>query len=1031
MSIYHRLDTLVGLGGRPELCNVHVVVDEAPIHRDIGGGRWYVRVRSQSGSSKAIIAVHENPAASGLALPYDSTSRELLDLFENESLRAMLMPGEPVLVQAVPKMGEFREDPTLFLNVSSILLLRPHQLFGRRLIDFASRCPRRTFLAVAKGVGRNRVTVRNSGSVGGQISHDWVSAYALNRTSAFDQDGVHLVDALSDDTLMALVWMGLTSDTDFSIAVARGNKARLLATEKSIVDNLLARDQGWTVESTCLNNGVSASPDLLGTRSVVELKQVNPNSPHFRPEALLRQVEGYLAWAMVEYGVPQVCQNWKGFLLHLHEDVPDESRIVQLDPKPEMIGWRMINRHKLLGVVNGKWLPAPNEDECEYCSFAVKSSDEPHLPAACTYYCQVERSWNCIDEDRECPLLGQCDQHDKFEPYERIDLFNQLRRDLLEEEAEREAIASVLTDITADDSAVVADWTLVGFQVETCNGGRLRLKLPSDLLQYGFAEVGETFTVLIGDKTAGEARFVKRRGEFILLDDIEQHVICIEEGIEVSLRRTMDGRFPVRDQLSWLDHDQRRLEEPLSMRPGRPRNNELPLRQSESFASVPDDARLILVDVLDRSEAFAQAKEVITAASMHGQTLVIGGGALKLPEIYDLIPSQLRKRLSVSSGTFATAIRDEIAAIKEKTVWRIQPKNLYDQMIDGYVSNRGGFDNVVIIDAESLHLLALKRCIEAARSKVVLIGRSMALGPRAESPLARDSLLFQNTMRFLMEAGSVVLPDDIGRVDVVRVPVARAPMGLTNFPGFRARVNESIDIHIHVVSRPTTTREQGWVTLAAAVGRSARPQRREIELELLPGQDVPVRQLKQLLKSINPDAVDNLSVDVEGRLDSSILGYAARVIRNATFNDDGDHMVRIRIPSGRFHFIQEHSIACTQEAEALVAMAIELPTPCVAVSPFTAQCLAIAQNAATSGVEFPVFTPDTLGIKPMRTRPTLLLSLAADNCESQIPYPLSDPGSILPMLSGPWETIEVFCSPEIAENHPVIRLLSEESLRDE
>src|SRR5262249_13067361 len=136
------------------------------------------------------------------------------------------------------------------------------------------------------------------------------------------------------------------------------------------------------------------------------------------------------------------------------------------------------------------------------------------LPAPCQYYCQSERSWSCDATDctRECPLYGVCDQYSRFEAYERIDLFNRLRRDLMIEEEETELAASL---VASDQNRTWGPFTVVEQSKDT-----LRLQPHTDMAILDAALPGQVFSVIAEDGTFGSARFRRiRRGDWILVPE--------------------------------------------------------------------------------------------------------------------------------------------------------------------------------------------------------------------------------------------------------------------------------------------------------------------------------------------------------------------------------------------------------------------------------------------------------------------------------------------------------------------------------
>ena len=114
-SEHYSLEQLVGRLRKdlPARCNVLVRLDEQPHFHDRQGGHWLLKVRGVTSNEEAWIAVHRDPAASGLGLGYRDTLPELLEIFDNPRLRRGLQPGELALVQARPGYGE---EGKLYLN---------------------------------------------------------------------------------------------------------------------------------------------------------------------------------------------------------------------------------------------------------------------------------------------------------------------------------------------------------------------------------------------------------------------------------------------------------------------------------------------------------------------------------------------------------------------------------------------------------------------------------------------------------------------------------------------------------------------------------------------------------------------------------------------------------------------------------------------------------------------------------------------------------------------------------------------------
>src|SRR5262249_11838788 len=151
-----------------------------------------------------------------------------------------------VLVQAVPYWGA---EQLLYLNVQAVLILKPFKVFGRRLIDLQSPCPRKTFLTVTKGVGRNRGSMSGTqwGSIGGKIAHQVVERFAVEKSLNAADDEM-LRSALRGDTLFELVCLGLSTPDDMTAAINKGRDAARTVRDDVQIRELLEGGD-WRVES--------------------------------------------------------------------------------------------------------------------------------------------------------------------------------------------------------------------------------------------------------------------------------------------------------------------------------------------------------------------------------------------------------------------------------------------------------------------------------------------------------------------------------------------------------------------------------------------------------------------------------------------------------------------------------------------------------------------------------------------------------------------------------------------------------------
>jgi hypothetical protein len=905
------------------------------------------------------------------------------------------------------------------------LLLRPFLSFGRRQIDFSSGCARKAYLSVAKGVRArfDRYRFTDWGSVGGEAAHEAVSWWATRGRQA-DSNTV-LKEALAPQTLARLVILALVAPQRLGDALNKARDAIDVLETSETIRNVLSRGP-WQVESSLLDRGAALSPDLLGPNSVVELKTLSPESlgdaSHVPSQD---QVEAYLAWAMVAFGVEPVCQDWRGYILHLHPKIAEASRVVTVDPVPEMAARRVHNRHRLLALSEGAWLPAPDLNECTRCEFSRPTQDGLLLPAACAFHCQTERNWDCLatTQSGECPLLNQCNQYARYWVYERLDLFNRLRGELIAEEEEI-ASALALAEMAQGGAASLYE----GFTVVMSDRGQLRLSPSPELRILNVAGRGDLFELLVGAVRCCEVRLTRiRDGDWILVPETTEFVAS--PGDRVTLRAIPTSDFPVRAQLNYLDRLQRLEEEPVALRTGERRHSPPILVDRSHVDDITAEAQVVLIDCPDRS-AVGQAVRQFMHARPRGRYLLVEGRNV------DNLPSEC---LEMSSDALARRIREQMTALdggissfaKEAASrhWRVTRQELFEGLLDPLIADDRIFTDVVVLEAESFPLLGLDRCL-ALGNRVSLIGTRSGAGPWAESENARASILFVNPMRLILDSSALVLPESVTHVESVRFGPSRAAEGIDLLPGEKGRLIAEIPV---ISENVTGDCEEGDDFLVSVNVPSTEgcAQQRDIVVQPDVNTTLSRSTIRGALRLLSAGAIERLGSSAEGRYDTSLIGFRVRInrIKLGVFGSVREHRVTLRLPADRAPASVAMCWRNAKEAAAVVAHAAANPLiEFVATSPFLGQCRLIAVKAAEAKLtNLRVTLPDRLGAKPLTGEYTLLISTVVGRAKPSYPVPVRDTARMLPMFIGPWRQIRIFCSPEAKEHHPVLRLLSSKS----
>jgi hypothetical protein len=1032
MNLRRSLEQLGSLspGDLPALCNVYVTIEDHPTEVTTRGGRWQFEVLGLSGRAlraKAFVCVHREPARSGLALPYGQTSDALLELFDKAPQRRLFQKGECVLVQAVPRFGE----GGLYLNVPHVIIVRPFRAFGRAQIDFESRCARKSYLSIIKGVGRDAQGWQrmHGGSLGGQLAHEVFALAAVEGIPPDDSDDTTLCRAISGRTLVQTVYAG-RGDPVATVRTVMQIATRSLGVLRSsgAIAALLATDR-WEPESDKLNNGVGASPDLLGAASVVELKTTGPSSEHFNEDKMLRQVRSYLSWAMVEYGVSTVCKSWKGHLLLLHPDIPDDTRVRTIGAVPEQLAALMRNRHRLMSLSAGAWLPRPDLRECEHCEFGSGSRPEPGEPLPCNFHCQMERSWDCQGSDpgHSCPLIDTCEEYARYVDYSEIDQYHRARSTLLEEEHERTVVRRVLEGLAESDEAERVGLLFTGLTIVHQSADTLTLSLPPQLRQLQFGRVGERFVVCIEGQPNFSIVWGGMADGVVIARDLSARRRPLV-GEVVSLRPTVADDVPVREMLRHLERRQRLTDGRFSTL-RREGHTEVTVHERTRMEDIDWSAPLALVDApgIDaQRKVLAHIGQRVPAP-----WILVTPDCFEahIPEAADLRDASLEGQFRAMRFPFEIRLNRLISDAQKAKALVVPREHLVDQLARSAASPKRPFACVVVVEAETFSLLEVERCFEIA-DRVVLLGQTAASGPRAESPKARTSPLFQNVLRFGIETARFTFGRAAPRVEVARLPAVRAARVVTAL-GVSAFESE-LPFHLHESpSECAMASQTAGLRLVVPVEPSG-GRRRQVEIEFLDLEGLSLATLEMALKGVTTRAVEALDLSRPAGVDTSLLGRAVRLTSVTQTARQGKewHELAVRLPPSLFPAVQERLYQNEPEADSLLSFAEQEGGLWVATSPFMSQCHLLAGMAEKRGIEGLRVVPlDALEREDWVKARGLLLSAVVEEGAPGFPYPMSDSRRLLPLLVGGQKVLHVFCSAEARKYHPLLRLLAEEMTR--
>lgn len=1016
----------------PPLCNVYVTILERPERVLDRGGRWQMKVSGLSShESEAFICVHDQPSESGLRLGYEVTSTALLELFKKDVYKRLFQPGEAVLVQAVPRFGA----GGLYLNVPHVMIVRPFQTFGRTQIDSVTSCPRKSYLTLLKGVSRKRHAEPLTGaSLGGELAHEVFAHAAVSRDNAPANADDFLCRSMSERVLARLVHVGRRDPSAIRFAVERARSTLVLLRSTRAVRDLLEADE-WSPESEQLNNGVGVSPDLLGRKRLVELKTVSPTSRYYDESAMMHQVDTYLSWAMVEFGVDEVARKWKGYLVQLHSEVPEEQRVREVAPRVGTLAERIRKRHQLLSVSAGAWLPRPQAGECNRCEFGTLGGYRDGQSPPCTFHCQMERHWDCERPDGPCPLIDTCDEYSRYVEFYNIDRYHAARRVILEEERERGFVRRLLEGLGETAVAEKVGLLYSKLTVVEHRNRNLQLKFPARLEALQLGPTGLRFRVESEHRLPFEAMLVGHARGVVTLRDLSTPHTGLEAGTSVSLRPMVETDIEMRDMLKHLEQRQRELGgvfEAARLPEGSDAgaHGDVVVRTHDSLDAIERDSQLVLIDAPSAETQRAVLEELGRREAAPWVLVASGNRPVSIPGAMDLREGPLMDQFhELRASKFDIRLNRLASEAQMAKALVLSREYLADRLAHEAASTRKPFTAVVVTEAESLSMLALDRCFELAQ-RVILVGQAAAAGPKVANASSRSSPLFQNLLRFAIETAKTSFAGRVSAVDVVRLAPGRAAYASRDLGVNFA--TEGIPVVWHVgPSAFEPVAQTAGVRMEVSVERTGQDVRaRHVELKWTDVGELSTSTLELTLKGITGRSIESLDIMHECSEDASrLIGRRGSVtsVRPSPRVTDPCHRVSVTLPSNAFPAVQERLFQNEPEATALIGFAAQqMDHSWVATSPFAAQSHLIAWKLHERKLRNVRVVPlDSLGEIDWSKEDGLLFSAVVESAgpSFSFPFPMNEPAQLLPILVGPQRELHVFCSDAARRTHPVLRLL--------
>ena len=1005
-ELYKSIDNLC------EICNVFAKVVSSPKLEE-NNTRWVFEIEDFS-KRKIWVAIH-GVIPNSLHLPYHETDVNLLQIFKDDSLRDLIEPGVSILVQGVPRKSN--SSRPLWINVQTILILQPNLCYGRRQLNIGYlKCDREIYLNLEKGITNIQNIPNDTNfiySVIGNTIHSLFSRMAVERK-------IEVTKHLTTHQLINTLLIGLTlSDNSWMKVVNAAESFVEIVKQSPTLSNIINQDN-WEIESSVLNNGVKVAPDLIRPKEILELKNYTYNSIQKNELIIKSQIESYFLWAMVEFGQNEVINNnWMARVVFLHSSVPEDQRLMTINPNGSLLGKFILNRHRLLSIRNGHTLYKPEKKNCKSsCIYYPSSNGDNICSNACTFYCQTERYWKC----EQCHLKELCHFRNNLYDFNNLDKFNKLRIALRNEEEERNELQIITENLSSND---LVGFELSGFKYIIHYDSILELKIPTKFLNYYFAKLGDCFELISESFIVGTVCClnIKRDVLFLRIDDIVDSTRL--RGQVMSLRFLPGNTLECRRMLQYLDILQR-LNNDTEEKDISERNVDK-IYALPNFSFFPD---LLLINVWGKQQQFSALKDIISKIEneITGKILIIGDCELIKDRLFfnDLFEiSCFSDDLNANNFDYKDLILDKINSFSKSKFWYSNFEFIYSENM-AWLKSHFSFEAIIILDAEKCQPILLEK-VSFYVSKIICIGLEYGNGMRAENTITQETILFQNCFSLMQNNITYFVPK---RIKSIKKYSYEANLLIENYHKLNISSNSNSVVTYPIEFWGVKNKEtsikfnQEHYYLSKAIHSSDPNKSCEFEFKFLAFDKLTLSGLRQILKGVDAEKLEKLDLMKDNnKLNTSILGYPAFLnIKRRNFEEN--HIIKLKIPLCFIDYIQRFVNISQDEVNAICEWLNNNDNNNVIVtSPFNSQCTLLAQGLNSKGIKVKTVPLDLLGSIDQNNKPILLMSWGYNKEGTLLPYPLNDYKNFIEVICGNWSKVLIFASEYARSHHPMLNAL--------
>jgi CRISPR/Cas system-associated exonuclease Cas4 (RecB family) len=946
--------------------------------------------------------------------------------------RPTLPRGETVLVRGIPLVAGGRDEPQLYVNVTSVALRAPELYIGKSELRTAESCPRRYYLRYVKNVYGGRSSLKpyffKGDAVHLALEHaldahperfvrgEWTEAQARAFANEVMDEELAIYQAK-----LALCGIGLDSKEHVTEIATR------LFTDEEFCEHIRGSEQVETERPLSEQYGYNGRVDLVIDGTPYDLKttyQLN----HETREKHERQLRLYLFALLLESLEPGesfvelLADEPTGYLVYPNLEDSDSVKLVSVSLDRETAATLIDDRNEVAAIRGSFAPPSTYNRDCHDCNFREEQpvgDGSDVLPPACTFHCQNERRWPCyeFDEQRgvtsDCSLFEECTQRLEYRDPDVTDHYSALRSALQSERTARRTANELLDSV--DRRLLTQSGRLIpGLQF--CRVTELGVVYETETPVVPSFRPGDMVT-LEPDREGAAGTTVPYLGQVddgYLFGFAEVDPAFLDQEMEYVARNGFDPEIVSRRYLPYLDYAQRRESHPRFEHEDAtgtegPVGVETPhsvvefLDRAEVFVDIParTDREELLATVLEdlTSASYPQPNEDAVVPESGRRALVLCQTPDQVALAHEATGDEHYRMDGIASGPGAiheSLDREEIQSrlLSSRsivsTVQYALSSQHFHEFTEGAFGNRDHserfFDVLVLVGAQHVTEPVYLYLRELA-DRVVAIGDSRRSGLDMVSSEAVERALDRSYFEWAHDRYATAPVD--GAVSLQFAGHGNEFVRTL----FDEETFEPLDSSLSFFGfEGTETSSSDELVLRASI-RARNGLGKQLTFDVTH-------------TSANPFEVQEVFVERE-YLDATALPESGSVLLGdqpmqlvtkepiEAVENPTSHRVTLRAAPDGVPAFSETFLHNRPEAKIIAELATEYE-PAVVVTPFEAQANELATRLSEAGVDAPVVLPDAL---EGSMADSAIVSFTADNEAGVLHPPLTEPKTLYELLT--------------------------------